>query len=138
MSQNGQPHPAANGRRNGRLSPRQEQVALLMASGNTEGQAAFQTGCGARTIRSWLRSSPAFSRRIADLRAQMTSAALGRLTASMCRAADTLDQLAASAAAETVRLGASRAILELAVKLKETVELEARISLLEQRHGGKP
>jgi hypothetical protein len=134
---NGRPQSTLNGRAD-RLTPRQEQAAVALASGRNESEAADACGGSSRTIRTWLATLPAFGKRIGELRAQMTSAALGRLAASMCRAADALDRLATSAESESVRLGAARAVLELGLKVKETVELEARISLLEQRHGGKP
>ncbi len=43
-----------------------------------------------------------------------------------------------TAESESVRLGAARALLELGTKLRDSVELEARLAALEQRHeGGK-
>jgi hypothetical protein len=135
MSTNGRPKGALNGLVNGRLTPKQEAVALLLASGRSEDEAAERARCGSRTIRKWLHGQPAFPRRVAALRAAMTSQALGRLTAAMSRAADTLDTLASSAESETVRLGAARSVIELAVRLRETVELEERVAALEQRHG---
>jgi hypothetical protein len=63
----------------------------------------------------------------------MTSMALGRLTAEMASAAETLGFLSRKAKSETVRLGAARALLELGNKTREAVELEERIAALEQR-----
>jgi hypothetical protein len=132
---NGRPPIAADCRHNGRLTPRQESAALALAGGSTEAEAAALANCSARTLRVWLASSPNFGRRIGQLRSEMTAQALGRLVASMTRAADTLDELASSASAETVRLGAARAVLELAIKIRESTELEERIRALEARHG---
>jgi hypothetical protein len=50
----------------------------------------------------------------------------------MARAAGTLAKLL-DAEKESVRLGAARALLELGVKLRESVELEQRLAALEQR-----
>jgi hypothetical protein len=136
MSRNGQPESTLNGRAD-RLTPRQESAAIALASGRTESEAADVCGVGSRTIRTWLAASPAFPRRIGELRAAMTSAALGRLSAAMASAADVLAELAASAESEQVRLGAARSVVELGLKLKESTELEARIAALEQRNGGK-
>jgi hypothetical protein len=65
----------------------------------------------------------------------MTSRALGRLVDSMTSAADTLGFLCRKGKSEQVRLGAARALLELGVKLRETVEFEERIAALESRQG---
>ena len=74
---------------------------------------------------------PAFGRRVAELRAEMTARALGRLADGMAGAAETLGYLSRKGKSETVRLGAARAILELGNKLREAVELESRIAALE-------
>jgi HEAT repeat protein len=50
----------------------------------------------------------------------------------MAEAADMLRQLLA-AKSENVRLGAARSLLELGVKLREAVELEERVRLLEEQ-----
>jgi HEAT repeat protein len=52
------------------------------------------------------------------------------MTDGMTEAADQLRQLLA-AESESVRLGAARALLELGVRLRESVDLEARIAALE-------
>jgi hypothetical protein len=57
----------------------------------------------------------------------------------MTEAADTLRDLLGSTS-PTARLGAARSILELSVKLRESIELEERLQALEQRlpEGKKP
>jgi hypothetical protein len=77
--------------------------------------------------------------RTAGQRSEMTSRALGRLIDNMTSAADTLGFLSRRANSEQVRLGAARALLELGVKMRETVELEQRIAALEgnQRPAGR-
>jgi hypothetical protein len=104
---------------------------LALAAGHTQDEAARETGAGTRTIKTWLHDLPTFTRRITELRAEMTSRALGRLTADMASAADTLGYLSRKAKSETVRLGAARALLELGNKLRESNELEQRIAALE-------
>jgi hypothetical protein len=122
---------APNGLRNGHLTPKQESAALALAAGRTIDQAAKMSGAGARTIRTWLHDQPAFRWRIQELRAEMTSQALGRLVDTMAGAADTLSHLSRKAKSEMVRLSAARAILELGPKLRENIELEQRITQLE-------
>ena len=59
-----------------------------------------------------------------------TSAAL---SAAATEAVRTLLDLQKSGVQAAVRLGAARAILEIGLKLRETVDLEARIAALEDR-----
>ena len=126
-----QPETAFNGRLNGSLTPKQEAAALALAAGRTIDEAARDSGAGGRTIRTWLRALPAFSQRIGQLRAEMTSRALGRLVDNMTSAADTLGYLCRKGNSEMVRLSAARAVLELGTRLRETIELEQRIAVLE-------
>jgi hypothetical protein len=128
-----QPLTALNGPGNRPLSPKQEAAALSLATGCTQEVAARESGAGTRTIKTWLREQPAFARRITELRAELTGMALGRLVEGMASAADTLGYLCRKAKSETVRLGAARALLELANKLRETNELEERIAALEAK-----
>jgi hypothetical protein len=102
-------------------------------------KAAQESGAGVRTIKTWTATLPAFTRRIAELRSEMTSRALGRLVDSMTSAAATLDYLCRKGKSEMVRLSAARAVLELGQKLRESVELEERIAALEgkQRNPGR-
>jgi len=70
--------------------------------------------------------------------AEMVGRALGKMADGMADAADRLRQLLA-AESESVRLGACRALLELGVKLRESVELEQRLADVEARlERGKP
>ena len=64
----------------------------------------------------------------------MVGRAVARLSATSTLAADCLRELL-EAKAETVRLGAARAILELGSKLREHEELAERIAALEERLG---
>src|SRR5262245_4600726 len=122
---------AVNGAVNGTLPPKQEAAALALAKGCSETEAARESGAGERTISTWKATDPACRARVQALRAEMTSRALGRLVEGMASAADTLGYLSRKAKSEQVRLGAARALLELALKVRETTELEARIAALE-------
>jgi hypothetical protein len=125
------PETAPDGPGSGALSPKQEAAALALAGGHPLRIAARESGAGERTIKTWTATVPAFCRRVAELRSEMTTRALGRLADGMASAADTLGYLSRKGKSETVRLGAARAILELGNKLREAVELESRISALE-------
>jgi hypothetical protein len=130
------PRLAPTGPENGPLTPRQEAAALALARGCNLHDAAEESGAGERTIKTWTATLPAFTRRIAEMRAEMTSRALGKLVDRMASAADTLGYLSRKGKSEMVRLSAARAILELGQKLRETVELEERIANLETNQLG--
>jgi hypothetical protein len=109
-------------------------LLLALAAGQTVRDAARTAGIGERTATRRL-ADPEFRRRVAELRAEMVSRALGQMADGMADAAGTLRNLL-KAKADTVKLGAARALLELGVKLRESVELEQRLADLEQRLAG--
>jgi hypothetical protein len=115
----------------GGLSPRQEVVALGVASGLSLAEAARSAKVGVPTAKHWSANLPQFHRRVHELRAEMTSQALGRLAESMASAAETLGHLSRKGKSEMVRLSAARAVLESGHKLRESVEVEERIAALE-------
>jgi hypothetical protein len=67
----------------------------------------------------------------------MIGRALGRMADGMAEAGDVLRTLLGPDVPPGVRLGACRAILELGVKLRDSVELESRLAALEARTNGK-
>jgi hypothetical protein len=108
-------------------------LALALASGGTLRGAAEAADVAERTAaRRW--ADPVFRRRVSDLRGELVGRALGKLADGMSDAAATLRELLAAESA-SVRLGAARALLELGVKLRESVELEQRLQALEERLG---
>ncbi len=126
-----QPNSALNGTENC-LTPRQETAALALARGASVREAAEQSGAGVRTIKTWTATVPAFTRRVNELRAEMTGQALGQLVAAMAGAARTLQVLCRSGQSEMVRLSAARSIIEMGTRLREATETEERLAALEQ------
>jgi hypothetical protein len=61
----------------------------------------------------------------------MVERSLGTMADGMAEAAQVLRQLLGSPS-ESVRLGAARSLLVLGVKLRESVEVEARLQALEE------
>jgi hypothetical protein len=131
-----QPNSAQNGTEN-RLTPRQETVALALARGASVREAAEASGAGMRTVKTWTGTLPAFTRRVHELRAEMTAQALGQLVAAMAGAARTLHVLCRSGQSEMVRLSAARSIIEMGTRLRESIELEERLTLLEQAQAAR-
>jgi hypothetical protein len=63
----------------------------------------------------------------------MTSQAVGALVDAMAGAAQTLSHLSRKATSQAIRLAAARAVLEIAQRLTQSIELEERITALEKR-----
>jgi hypothetical protein len=102
-----------------------------LSTGATADAAAAAAGCGVRTVYRRLQQED-FRFQLMDLRAQALERSviqLGHLTSA---AADTLAALL-EARAETVRLGAARAIIELGLRLREQVDFEQRLRALESQ-----
>lgn len=117
---------ADNGRRK-----RDDALAVALASGQTLRDAATAVGVSERTAsRRWADLN--FRRRVAELRANMVNRALGKLADGMAEAGEVLRTLLHSGS-DSIKLGACRAMLELGIKLRDSVELEQRLSELELR-----
>jgi hypothetical protein len=116
---------AENGRRKGDAT-----LLLALASGRTVRDAAQLAGVGERTATRRVADAD-FRRRVAELRGEMVGRALGRMADGMSEAADVLRALMTAGTPPAVRLGAARTLLELTVKLRESVELEQRLAALE-------
>jgi hypothetical protein len=110
---------------------RKGDIALLtaLAAGYSIKDAARIARVGERTAHRRL-DDPAFKERVAEMQAQFLSEAVGRLSNATTEAAKTLRNLLDSQS-DSVRLSAARAILEFATKLRESVELERRMAVLE-------
>ena len=112
-----------------------ESLAVALAAGQTLRDAAASAGIAERTAaRRWADAD--FRRKVSDLRGGMVSRCLGKMADGMADAAGTLRTLLTSES-DSVRLGAARSLLELGVKLRESVALEERITEIENRLVGK-
>ena len=107
-------------------------LLLAIACGATVENAARQTGLHERTVYRRMKA-PEFQRRLRHLRADMLGRTTAALTAAATEAVRTLLDLQKSGVQAAVRLGAARAILEIGLKLRENVELEARVAALEDQ-----
>jgi hypothetical protein len=112
----------------------EDSLLLALACGATVETAARQCGLGERTVYRRLKE-PDFQRRLREVRADMLARTSAALSAAATEAVRTLLDLQKSGVQPAVRLGAARAILEIGAKLRETVDLEARIAVLEDREG---
>ena len=108
----------------------ESELICSLARGLPHAQAAQAAGVSVRTVQRRA-SEPAFRAAVADARRALVGEATGRLAIAAERAVATLEDLLGSDA-DSVRLGASRAILENVLKFRETEELTERVRQLEQ------
>jgi HEAT repeat protein len=115
---------AARGRKNADVP-----LALALASGKTLQHAALAAGVSERTAaRRW--SDAAFRRRVTELQAETLGQAMGRLADGAIAAVATLRKLL-RVKKEGIRLQAAKALLELTMKMRQTVDQEQRLQALE-------
>jgi hypothetical protein len=109
-----------------------ETLLTALACGATVEAAAAKAGVSTATAYRRLQE-PDFERPLQELRADMVQRTAGTLTAAATEAVKTLLALQKDPTPPSTRLGAARAVLELGVKFRETVELEERLAALEQQ-----
>ena len=114
-----------------------DQVLLTaLACGATVEAAARQAGVSAATAHRRLRDRD-FARRLQATRSDLVRRAAGMLTGAAGEAVKTLLALMRDTAPAAVRLGASRAALEMGMRLREVADLEERLAALEERLGAE-
>jgi hypothetical protein len=107
---------------------------MAFVCGATVESAARQAGVSESTARRRLRD-PAFQQQLQILRSDVVQRTAGALTAAATEAVRTLLELQKPSAPPAVRLGAARSILDIGIKLRESADLEERLSALEQQLG---
>jgi hypothetical protein len=108
-----------------------EALAIALAGGQSVRRASEVSGISRRSI--WRRlHDPNFRARVSALRAEAAMQAAGILASGMTEAAEKLRSLL-HAESESVALAAAKTLLELAVKFRETMEIEDRLKRLEAK-----
>ena len=105
------------------------EIALILATGASVSAAAEKLGLARSTIHRKLRK-PAFRKLVAELRSQLFNSALGRMAENMTHATDALASLL-DTSDPGVKLRAAKAVLGLALRLRDSVDVSDRISELE-------
>jgi HEAT repeat protein len=108
-----------------------ELMAASVAAGLSIRAAAESCGCSERQGYR-LSGSHEFKIRVASLRSEMTSSAVGKLSSAACEAVQTLRQLLGDDFDASVRIQAAKAILGNLRPLAELSELRERIDELER------
>lgn len=109
-----------------------ELAAAALAAGQTKQGAATAANVCVRTVHRWLAEEPDFPAMVAALRKDAIDNTLGSLGAYSREAVETLHDMLESKN-EPCRLGASRSILDYALRYKEAGEMEDRIAAIEAR-----
>ncbi len=112
--------------------PGDDLLLLALAKGSTVRSAAEQAGVSEATAFRRLRDS-GFVTELNRVRSELWNAALGKLTDASSRAVERLAVLIDKAESEAVQLSACKAVLELGGKLRDAIEFEHRLNLLETR-----
>jgi hypothetical protein len=106
-------------------------LVLALACGASPENAAHKAGVSLRTVYRRL-AEPSFRDQVNQVQADIVRRAAGLLGAASIQAIKTLTTLQESAQSESVRLGAARAVIELAAKLREATDLAERVAAIEQ------
>jgi len=110
-----------------------DRLAVAVAGGQTIKAASATVGCAQQTAYH-ISADPDFRQRVAELRSEMTTLAVGKLSDAASQAVDTLRELLDPANEPSVRLNASKAILAALPTMTEFGELRSRIDAIEN-HG---
>ncbi len=111
-------------------SPKQEQVALLLAGGMSVRAAAKAAEAGERTLYDWLKR-PDYRAYVAELRGEILSRTVGVMVMATTKAAVKLAMLLDDPS-PVIQLRAATAILDGTIRLRDHTEIDARLLALEQ------
>ena len=108
---------------NGRHSA-DEALITALAAGVTRSEAAKAVLVSPKTVQRRM-DDPGFRDRVEERRGEMVSAAVGRASAALIDAVETLQDLARSAESEAVRVSAARSLLQFVAQRREPAIREA-------------
>jgi DNA-binding transcriptional MerR regulator len=101
------------------------------------GAAARKAGVNERTLRRWLQEDAEFKEAYESARTATYTAAMSRIQSLAARAIETLEDLLAVTKFPTVRLGAARTIVEIAMHQHDAEAILKRIEDLEARQDAR-
>ncbi|MGC3971109.1 MAG: hypothetical protein QM775_28365 [Pirellulales bacterium] len=107
-----------------------EVLLISLACGSTIEAAASKAGLNKRTVHRRL-EDPVFRQRLQEFRTSMVERASSMLGAAAMEAVKTLLSLMERSIPHATRLGAARAILEVGIKMRDLIEVEQRLTALE-------
>jgi hypothetical protein len=107
-----------------------EPLAVVVAGGQTIKAASSTVGCAIQTAYH-ISADADFRQRVGELRSEMTTQAVGKLSDAASHAVDTLRELLDASNEPSIRLNASKAILAALPSMTEFGELRERIDAIE-------
>ncbi|HWB09983.1 MAG TPA: hypothetical protein VG826_12195 [Pirellulales bacterium] len=113
-----------------------DELVLALAAGATLREAAEQAGVEEPTARRRL-ADAGFRRAVSRARGRLFDSALGRLAGLAGKATGVLERLMASDQPSVARR-AAKAVLELGPRLRESIELDERLTRLEEKADEEP
>jgi len=114
-----------------RLSPKKAKFVELLASGKTTQEAGRELGISVATAWRWA-NEPEIKARLSELQSERLKQAHGKLLSATETAIETLVRLCHHKSGYVASQSA-KAILDLALKTAEALELQARIEALEKK-----
>ena len=114
-----------------KLSPKKWRFVELLAQGYSYEKAGKEMGISKATVWRWA-NDPAVKARLSELQTERLKQAHGKLLKATETAIDTLVNLC-HAKSGYVAVQAAKTILDLALKLEETLNLQSRIEAIEER-----
>jgi phage terminase small subunit len=115
-----------------KLTRRQKQGVQALLTARTVVEAAAAIGARRRTLQRWLKQ-PAFKQALQEAQAELLTQASRQMQAELSEAVATLVSLMDESNVASVRLRASEALLTRALLYVDAVELQQRITVLEER-----
>jgi hypothetical protein len=109
-----------------------EVLLMALACGATVEAAASKAGVSQATVYRRLQD-PEFQKGLQKFRGDMVQRTAAMLTAACGEAVKSLLALLKDTVPPAVRLGAARAVIDLAAKMRESADLEPRVAALEQQ-----
>jgi transposase-like protein len=116
------------------IAARKRIVAFRIVSGESIIMIARDTGIPVSTLYSWA-AQREFREFVDNLRAEVLRECVGRLVDASTAAAETMIDIMKHDPDSSVRLRASRDVIDTLVKLREHDEFHRRIRVLEERYG---
>lgn len=113
------------------LKPVEEALVLSLACGSTVEAAAQKAGVSIRTVYRKLEDRE-FKLKLKEFRSELVKRTAALLSAASLEAVKTLLALMESNTAPSTRLGAARSVLELGLRMRDVVDIEERVAIMEK------
>lgn len=121
---------AGSGESAARRAVQQELVLEALAAGESYGQAGARAGVTGKTVQRWMRD-PGFSRQLSDRRGARLSEVTGLLLDATTDAVRVIRQECQHAEKASDRLRAAALLLSMATRMREKLDVEARVAEIE-------